>query len=67
LEIEQKIVAEVNASGSNAQTADVIAAKLGLEPQSELIFKLLLRLAANNRGISANTKIPIHETAFFAA
>jgi glucose-6-phosphate isomerase len=66
LEIEQKVVAEVNANGSNAQTAAVIAAKLGLEPQSELIFKLLLRLAANNRGISANTKTPIHETAFCA-
>ncbi len=67
LEIEQKIVAEVIANGSNAQTTDAIAAKLGLESQRELIFKLLLRLAANHRGISAYTKTPIHETEFFAA
>jgi glucose-6-phosphate isomerase len=67
LEIEQKIVAEIKANGNNAQTADAIAAKLGLESQSELIFKLLLRLAANNRGVSSKTKTPIHETEFFSA
>ena len=67
LEIEQKIVAEINSSAGTPQTADAIAAKLGLESQSELIFKLLLRLAANNRGVSANAKNPIHETEFFSA
>jgi glucose-6-phosphate isomerase len=67
LDIEQKIVAEISANGSNAQTADAIAVKLRLESQSELIFKLLLRLAANNRGVSANAKNPIHETEFLSA
>ncbi|CAA6676989.1 MULTISPECIES: glucose-6-phosphate isomerase [unclassified Lentimonas] len=67
LEIEQKIVAEIKSSEGSAQTADAIAVKLGLESQSELIFKLLLRLAANNRGVSANAKNPIHETEFFSA
>ncbi|CAA6692680.1 MULTISPECIES: glucose-6-phosphate isomerase [unclassified Lentimonas] len=67
LEIEQQIVAEIKSSKGTAQTADAIAVKLGLESQSELIFKLLLRLAANNRGVSANAKNPIHETEFFSA
>ncbi|MFQ3224044.1 MAG: glucose-6-phosphate isomerase [Lentimonas sp.] len=67
LDIEQKIVAEIKSSASTPQTADAIAVKLGLESQSELIFKLLLRLAANNRGVSANAKSPIHETEFFSA
>jgi len=67
LKIEQKIVAEIKSSAGTPQTADAIAMKLGLESQSELIFKLLLRLAANNRGVSANAKNPIHETEFFSA
>ncbi|MEN8661172.1 MAG: glucose-6-phosphate isomerase [Lentimonas sp.] len=64
LELEQKVIAALKNSAGEALTAEAIAAKLGLEPQAELIFKLLLRLASNNRGVSATDKSPIHETEF---
>lgn len=67
LEIEQKVLAEISSNGKNAHTAAEIAAKLGLESQCELIFKLLIRLATNQRAVSANIKTPIHETEFFSA
>jgi glucose-6-phosphate isomerase len=66
LDIEQKVVAAIKAGNGQALTAEAIAAKLGLEPQVELIFKLLIRLAANNRGVSATTKNPIYKTEFFS-
>jgi glucose-6-phosphate isomerase len=64
LDLEQKTIAALKESKGAALTAEAVAAKLGLESQTELIFKLLLRLAANNRGVSANNKTPIHETEF---
>ena len=67
LEIEQSILTLLRDQNGAALTAEAIAAKLDLEPQCELIFKLLLRLAANKRGISATAKTPIHETEFFSA
>ena len=67
LVIEQKVITALKANAGTASTAEAIAAKLSLEPQVELIFKLLIRLAANNRGVSSNTKNPIHETEFFSA
>ena len=67
LEIEQKVVAAIRAGNGEALTAEAIASKLSLESQVELIFKLLIRLAANNRGVGATTKNPIHETTFFSA
>jgi glucose-6-phosphate isomerase len=66
LDIEQKVIGAIRQSNGTAQSAEVIAAKLGLESQVELIFKLLIRLAANNRGVSATAKNPIHETEFFS-
>ena len=67
LEIEQKVLAEISSNGKNSHTAAEIATKLGLESQCELIFKLLIRLATNQREVHANTKTPIHETEFFSA
>lgn len=64
LELEQKTIAVLKESPGKALTAEAVAAKLGLEPQAELIFKLLLRLATNNRGVNATDKSPIHETEF---
>ncbi|MGJ8652220.1 MAG: glucose-6-phosphate isomerase [Opitutaceae bacterium] len=64
LELEQKTLTALKDSNGEALTAEAIAAKLGLEAQTELIFKLLLRLAANNRGVSASQTDAIHETAF---
>ncbi|MGJ8639157.1 MAG: glucose-6-phosphate isomerase [Opitutaceae bacterium] len=64
LELEQKTITMLKESSGEAFTAEAVAAKLGLESQAELIFKLLLRLAANNRGVNASNKSPIHETEF---
>lgn len=64
LELEQKTIAALKECNGEALTAEAIAAKLGLEAQTELIFKLLLRLTANNRGVSASETSAIHETAF---
>jgi glucose-6-phosphate isomerase len=64
LDLEQKIITTLRASKGESFTAEAIAAKLQLEAQAELIFKLLLRLAANNRGISATQTSPIYETEF---
>jgi glucose-6-phosphate isomerase len=66
LDIEQRILTLLRDRSGEPLTAEAIAANLGLEPQCELIFKLLLRLAANQRGISAKAKTPIHETEFFS-
>ena len=52
LDLEAKIIAGLKDAGE-ALTVEALAAKLGLESQKELIFKLLNRLAVNNRGISA--------------
>ncbi|HAV12987.1 MAG TPA: glucose-6-phosphate isomerase [Opitutae bacterium] len=64
LELEQKAIATLKASSGEALTAEAVAAKLGLESEAELIFKLLLRLAANNRGVTAVEQCPIHQTEF---
>lgn len=66
LEIEQKILAAIRDNKGKFLTASAIAAKLSLEKQTELIFKLLLRLAVNNRGVSSNVKYPCHETEFYS-
>lgn len=64
LELEQKVLAALKSNDGEALTAEALAAKLGLESQAELIFKILLRLAANDRGVSATDKKPIYETEF---
>lgn len=64
LELEQKAITTLKENNGNPLTADAVAAKLGLESQAELIFKLLIRLAANNRGVSAIDKSPVHQTEF---
>ena len=64
LDLEQEIIQLLKAQSGQSMTADTIASKLGQETQTELIFKLLLRLAANPRGISASYKSPIYETEF---
>lgn len=66
LEIERKIFSELKRSPGEAHSAAQIAAKLNLELNTELIFKVLLRLAANQRGIRAHIKTPIDTTEFFS-
>ena len=45
-------------------TVAELSIKLGLEPQKELIFKLLNRLVSNNRGVYANLDNSIEETTY---
>jgi hypothetical protein len=39
---------------------------LNLESQTELIFKLLNRLVANQRGLSVEVKKPIYNSLYYA-
>ncbi|MFW5874471.1 MAG: glucose-6-phosphate isomerase [Verrucomicrobiota bacterium] len=64
LDLERKVVATLKEHAGSALTAANIADKLQLEAQTELIFKLLIRLAANDRGIASHPKSPITETEF---
>ncbi len=64
LELEQKVIAALRESQGKPLTAEAIATKLGLDPQVEIIFKLLIRLAANNRGVSAAPQKNAYETEF---
>ncbi len=67
LELEGKVIAALEADAGNKLTAGDVAAKLQLEAQTEIIFKLLLRLAANDRGISATIAATPAQTQFSAA
>jgi glucose-6-phosphate isomerase len=66
LEVEQQVIAHLKENASQKLTAVTIAQNLNLEAQTELIFKLLIRLAANQRGLSIETKNPIHQSLFFS-
>ncbi|MEM8867858.1 MAG: glucose-6-phosphate isomerase [Verrucomicrobiota bacterium] len=66
LELEQKVIGALQAEAGTALTAPAIAAKLDLSDQTELIFKLLNRLAANDRGISAQPSEKIEDILFSA-
>lgn len=56
LQLERKIVDLLKDNPGQALDAPAIASKLSLPTETELIFKLLTRLAENNRGISAHTE-----------
>lgn len=64
LELEQKVIEAVKQADSPL-SAPAIAAKLGLETQTELVFKLLTRLAANDRGILVNAAANNVESTFY--
>ncbi len=66
LDLEQKITNTLSAAPGTALTADAVAQKLNLETQTELIFKLLIRLASNDRGIHSKKQIPIYKTEFIS-
>ena len=67
LELESQVIATLKSEAGNALNAQELAAKLQLEAQTEIIFKLLLRLSANNRGISASTGATPAQTQFSAS
>ena len=64
LDIEQQVIEHLKKEAGNKLDAVTIAQNLNLESQTELIFKLLLRLAANQRGLSVETKSPLHLSLF---
>lgn len=49
LELEAKVLATLSSESGQALSAEGVAEKLGLDSQTELIFKLMIRLAANER------------------
>lgn len=59
LEIEQQVLAYLKANAGQAFDAVTIAQNLNLDTQTELIFKLLNRLVANQRGLSIQAKDPL--------
>lgn len=65
LELRQKVIDALKAKPGEAFTAEQLAAELGLEPQTELIFKLLEHMAANsNRPIRKLAGNPFYETKY---
>lgn len=66
LEIEQQVIDFINSNKGASATAESIAAKLGLESHTEIIFKLLFRLASNQGQIGMKLRTPICDTEFFS-
>lgn len=66
LEIERKIVSLLKSKPGESMDSTAIAKNLALESSEELIFKLLNRLAFNERGIIVETKYPTHQSLFRA-
>jgi glucose-6-phosphate isomerase len=66
LELEQKVIEYLKKENGKKLDAVTIAQNLNLESQTELIFKLLNRLAANQRGLSVEAKSPVSQSLFFA-
>ncbi|MGE9295431.1 MAG: glucose-6-phosphate isomerase, partial [Puniceicoccales bacterium] len=65
LELRQKVVDGLAAKPGEAFTAEQLAADLGLESQTELIFKLLEHMAANNnRPIRKLAADPFYESKY---
>ncbi len=67
LELEAKVISLLQAHPGEAMDAVTIARHLGLESSAENIFKLLTRLAVNQKGIVANTVSCPTDTQFFFA
>ncbi len=66
LELEQQVIEHLKAQAGKKLDAVSIAQNLNLDAQTELIFKLLNRLAANQRGIAVEAKSPIHQSLFYS-
>ena len=65
LDIEQKVIAYLRAQAGTKLNAATIAQNLNLESQTELIFKLLNRLAVNPRRLFVEMKDPVHKSLFY--
>ncbi|MFP4260152.1 MAG: glucose-6-phosphate isomerase [Opitutales bacterium] len=66
LDLETKIIQLLREGQGEALDAPTIAQKLGLESETEIIFKLLNRLTVNHRGIAAKSQTPSTATQFFS-
>jgi len=65
LELRQKVVDALTAKAGEAFTVEQLAAELGLESQTELIFKLLEHMSANNnRPIRKIAADPFYESKY---
>jgi glucose-6-phosphate isomerase len=67
LELEQKIIAHLKEQPGEKLSAVTIAQNLALESQTELIFKLLNRLANNNRSLAVEKQNPVYNSLFYIA
>jgi hypothetical protein len=65
LDIEQKVIGYLRKQADTKMDAMTIAQNLNLESQTELIFKLLNRLAVNSRGLSIIAKKPAFNSLFY--
>ena len=65
LDIEQKVIAHLGAQVGTKLNAETIAQNLNLESKTELIFKLLNRLAVNPRGLFVEAKNPVYKSLFY--
>ena len=63
LDLEKHVLQKLRES-DKALTVTELSIKLGLEPQKELIFKLLNRLVSNNRGVYAYVNNSIEDTTY---
>ena len=63
LDLEKHVLQKLRES-DKALTVAELSIKLGLEPQKELIFKLLNRLVSNNRGVYAYVNNSIEDTTY---
>ena len=64
LELEKSVVKLLKDNAGEAFDAPAVAAKLELKDQTEIIFKILNRLAENNRGIAAASESVATATKF---
>ncbi len=65
LELKRKLLDALKKSPGKAYTADALAAELGLEPKTELIFKLLEHMAANaQKGVRKESRTPFYASVF---
>ena len=65
LELEQKVISHLKGQPREKMSAVSIAQNLALESQTELIFKLLNRLANNNRGLAVEKHNPAYNSLFY--
>lgn len=66
LELEQTVINHLKEKAGEKLDAVSIAQNLNLESQTELIFKLLNRLVANQRGLSVQPQSPVYNSLFYA-